>query len=141
MEYPIRYKHPSLLQTFINNGFKKFYNIGPKKECYETFCRTISIFCSVSWCVLSYQIYFEQSNIFYLKLWSSTTNEFNISRLLFDLQILDKGWYACQIQITHCYYAECHLCWVSQVSPFLLIVIMLNAIKLSVVLLNVVAPM
>jgi len=51
--------------------------------------------------------------------------------------------------ILECCYAECHLCWVSQKSPLLsvimpyvfrLCVIMLNVFRLSVVMLNVMAP-
>ncbi len=36
------YKHSSLLQTLVNYGRKKFYNIGPWTQCCKTFIRPLS---------------------------------------------------------------------------------------------------
>ncbi len=39
LEWLATYKHSSLLQTFVNDGGKKIYNIGTRAVSYETFYR------------------------------------------------------------------------------------------------------
>jgi hypothetical protein len=37
LERLARNKHSILLRTLINRAYKKFYNIGPRDQCYKTF--------------------------------------------------------------------------------------------------------